>query len=281
MLSLGACGGANTEDVGYDPRPPAPQSSAANHSLIHVSNSDASYPIPLASDRSPSWIPTPEAPDSSGPSLPAAIEAAENGTSSTASGSGTGSGYAAGGDSSHSSGGRGLPSDLSLPELLAKAASSMPELPSTPCAGMDPQIVVVTSTHRLFLCDQGRAESFFDVSFGVGGLYKHRDGDGKTPIGIYSLSPPFSSSLVHLFIPIGYPNAADLEYAQNHGISNPGGAIGIHGPALSLLPRNRDSWPRDWTDGCIGTSTDADIDAIGSWVTRHPGATIDIEPPSS
>lgn len=268
LFLLNGCGGANTEVVGFNPRHTSP-SIDGNRPVTD------NYPAPTS--HSNAGTPSePPRPDSSGGVTAALPDPLANSPYAL----GNGGGNAALG---------AVSADLLLPitaEIASADRSSRPiVLPTvasataTPCAGRDSRIEVVTATHRLFLCDHGRSEGSFHVAFGLGGFYKHEDGDGRTPIGLYPLYPPEASDLAHLFIPIGYPNAADLAYDEAHGISNPGGDVGIHGPVLSLLPENPKLWPRDWTDGCIGLSTDADIERIGEWVTRHPGATIRIEPP--
>lgn len=274
-LWLGGCGGANTEVAGYRAEPPNP-SGATHRSPTNDSHSYSNASGPAGSGSTananamsgPTFRGLPLDSDPAGETAPGpgtlenvitAVTNPERSASFSSSASGA--------------------ADPFLPKLPVTESVSVPRFEPDPCAGRNSQIEVITSTHRLYLCDQGRSEGSFEVAFGLGGFYKHEEGDGRTPIGEYALSAPEASSDCHLFIPIQYPGPADWAYARSHGISDPGGDVGIHGPARSLLTEKESSWPLNWTDGCIAVSSDAEIDEIGNWVVAHPGATINIEPP--
>jgi murein L,D-transpeptidase YafK len=90
---------------------------------------------------------------------------------------------------------------------------------------------------------------------------KRRQGDGKTPEGVYRVAGKNAHSRFHLSLRISYPNKQDMAYAQKARIKDPGGDIMIHGLApahahLGWLHRFH-----DWTLGCIAV-TNAEIEEV-------------------
>ncbi|MBM4320420.1 MAG: hypothetical protein FJ125_10780, partial [Deltaproteobacteria bacterium] len=135
-----------------------------------------------------------------------------------------------------------------LMAILASAASSWAagEPPARapaadPCAGRLTTVVVRTEEHRLWLCLRGRSAADYAVAIGKGGTGKRQEGDGKTPLGVYPLGVPYTSSKFHLFVPVGYPTAEQ----QRQGYT--GGSVGIHGPARGLSFFGRLTTLVDWT----------------------------------
>ena len=103
---------------------------------------------------------------------------------------------------------------------------------------------------------------------------KERQGDNKTPEGLYAISGRNPASAYHLALRISYPSAADVERAQKAG-EDPGGDIMIHG-----LPNNEPKSEKrqrmtDWTAGCIAV-TDEEIEEI--WRLVPDGTPIQINP---
>lgn len=79
--------------------------------------------------------------------------------------------------------------------------------------------------------------------------HKRREGDGRTPEGLYFIDRKNPRSDFHLSLGINYPNSADIARAEAAGV-DPGGDIFIHGG-----PRPRiDRTGADWTAGCIAVS---------------------------
>lgn len=84
---------------------------------------------------------------------------------------------------------------------------------------------------------------------------KSREGDGKTPEGLYYISGRNPASKYFKSLQISYPNVTDTTLAKVNGVK-PGNHIMIHGIG------NRGSWgsadyrPRqgDWTQGCIAVT---------------------------
>jgi len=107
------------------------------------------------------------------------------------------------------------------------------------------------------------------VALGSGGLGKQKEGDGKTPLGRYGLGAPRQSQGYGIFVPVGYPTPAQ----QKLGFT--GSAVGIHGP-----PRGAGgalTTTVDWTAGCIAVGTDAEIEAISTWIRARHVKTVRIE----
>lgn len=105
---------------------------------------------------------------------------------------------------------------------------------------------------------------------------KVREGDGRTPEGVYSIAYRNPQSRFHLSLMTSYPDTRDEAEAARMGVS-PGGAIAIHG-----LPNDEDKARMlriheyvDWTDGCIAV-TDREIEEIFALV--DPGTAIEIVP---
>jgi murein L,D-transpeptidase YafK len=103
---------------------------------------------------------------------------------------------------------------------------------------------------------------------------KTRQGDHKTPEGLYRIDTKSSKSQYHLSLHVSYPSEKDKASAKDLGVS-PGGDIMIHGlpekfAYLGLLQSHY-----DWTDGCIAVSN-AEIEEI--WKLVPVGIPIEIHP---
>lgn len=137
------------------------------------------------------------------------------------------------------------------------------------------RIVIVKSRRSLTLYRQGQVLKTYKVALGGQPQGpKTRQGDNRTPEGVYTIDSRNSHSQYHLSLHISYPNAEDRARAKKLRV-NPGGDIFIHGlpPAYSYLgPLHRQ---HDWTLGCIAV-TDAEIEEIWSMVPN--GTTVEIKP---
>lgn len=147
------------------------------------------------------------------------------------------------------------------------------ESPVDPCRDRQTELVVRARARRLLLCRGGTTETSYPVNLGQGGLGKTKQGDKKTPLGRYLLSPPRPSvSGFTWFIPIGYPTRAQMKAGQT------GGAIGIHGPPDWMPQPVIDlGFQTPWTDGCVMLRTTLEIEAIRAWVLEHRPRFIEIE----
>ena len=103
---------------------------------------------------------------------------------------------------------------------------------------------------------------------------KVKQGDHRTPEGLYTLDSRNSNSHFYKAFHISYPNSKDLATAKKLGVS-PGGAIMLHGLPKEFAFVGKAQALHDWTDGCIAVSND-EMDEI--WKLVHVGTPIEIKP---
>lgn len=129
-------------------------------------------------------------------------------------------------------------------------------------------ILVSKDRHKLYLLFKGKVIREYAVSFGFGfkNGAKYKEGDGRTPEGLYKINFKNKLSQYHMSLRLSYPEKKDLVQAKMLKI-NPGAHIMIHG-----LPENMAGMPAsiqsihtfmDWTQGCIAV-TDHEIEEIFS-----------------
>jgi len=140
---------------------------------------------------------------------------------------------------------------------------------------MADRIVVHKKDRIMELMHNGQVLETYKIALGgqpLGG--KTRQGDHRTPEGVYVIDRRNRHSQFHRSLHISYPNAADRQRAHLLGVA-PGGDVFIHG-----LP-NGYGWigsahrDRDWTDGCIAV-TDQEIEEI--WRLVPDGTPVEIRP---
>jgi murein L,D-transpeptidase YafK len=123
-------------------------------------------------------------------------------------------------------------------------------------------VLVLKKERTLELLSQGKVIKTYKVALGgdpVGP--KTRQGDHKTPEGMYALDFRNSHSQFYKSIHISYPSEHDRSLARQKGVS-PGGDVFIHGLPNGYGAIGSAHRLRDWTDGCI-TVTDVEIDETG------------------
>lgn len=137
------------------------------------------------------------------------------------------------------------------------------------------RVVVLKKERTLQLLNQGKVIKSYRVALGGDPIGpKARQGDHKTPEGLYVLDSRNAHSQFYKAIHISYPSARDRAAAKKKGVS-PGGDVYLHG-----LP-NGYGWVgashrlKDWTDGCIAV-TNTEIDEI--WLAVPDGTLIEIRP---
>ena len=144
-----------------------------------------------------------------------------------------------------------------------------------PAGAKADRVVVVKKERTLTLMSQGKILKTYKIALGgepVGP--KIRQGDHKTPEGVYVLDRRNAHSQFYRAIHVSYPDAHDRVLARKLGVSA-GGEIYVHG-----LP-NGYSWIgsshrlKDWTDGCIAV-TNEEMDEI--WRAVPDGTPIEIKP---
>lgn len=148
------------------------------------------------------------------------------------------------------------------------------ELVANPTGPAD-KILIEKKARRLTLYSQGKQLKSYPIALGGNPEGpKERQGDNKTPEGIYRIESRNRNSSYHLALRISYPNEQDKKRAKDRGVS-PGGDIMIHGI------KNGFSWvgglhtELDWTKGCIAV-TDAEIEEIDKLVPN--GTAVEIRP---
>lgn len=105
--------------------------------------------------------------------------------------------------------------------------------------------------------------------------HKEREGDQKTPEGVYFFDLKNYRSDYHLGLHLNYPNLADRIRAAEKGIRDPGKDIMIHGLPNNWFKRKFINHPSDWTRGCAAV-TNSEIQNIFAAVSL--GTLIEICP---
>jgi murein L,D-transpeptidase YafK len=137
------------------------------------------------------------------------------------------------------------------------------------------RVLVEKTKRRLTLLSDGQILKQYRISLGRNPVgTKVRDGDNRTPEGIYHIDYRIQDSDYHMALHISYPSEADRRRARQMGYS-PGGSIMVHG-----LKNDDDEIAYyhgyfDWTKGCIAV-TNAEIEEI--WQLVPNGTTIEIRP---
>ncbi|WGI22164.1 L,D-transpeptidase family protein [Amylibacter sp. IMCC11727] len=112
------------------------------------------------------------------------------------------------------------------------------------------QVLVDKTARKMWLLHGTKALKEYDVDLGFAPKgHKFKEGDGRTPEGVYRIDRRNPNSAFHLSIGISYPNNADRAKARAAGVS-PGGDIFIHGGPVLFADKNK----ADWTAGCISVT---------------------------
>ncbi|MBN1944365.1 MAG: L,D-transpeptidase family protein [Bradymonadales bacterium] len=161
-------------------------------------------------------------------------------------------------------------SSVSAADCAAVWAAGLSPCDATP----DDYIVVNKSARNLALCNQGSAVSSWEVGLGFTPAGdKRREGDGRTPEGVFYVARLVPTSSYYKAFLLSYPEIEDAERAYalgeisstertniinaQNGCTEPpqttalGGLVEIHGGGGTS----------DWTAGCIAIS-DGGIDAL-------------------
>jgi murein L,D-transpeptidase YafK len=144
-----------------------------------------------------------------------------------------------------------------------------------PASAKADRVIVMKKERTLTLMSQGKVLKTYKVALGgdpVGA--KTRQGDHKTPEGIYRLDRRNAQSQFYKSIHISYPDAKDTARARKLGVS-PGGDVYVHGLPNGYKWVGASHRLKDWTDGCVAV-TDEEIDEI--WRVVPDGTPIEIKP---
>ena len=163
--------------------------------------------------------------------------------------------------------------------LIAAAIAFIVQLRQNPAGNRPPKadkILVEKGARRLTLFFGGRKLKEYHIALGFSPIGpKEREGDGRTPEGIYTVDFHKPDSAFHRALHVSYPSAEDNARAAESGVL-PGGDIMIHGLPNGLGALGGSAHQlRDWTAGCIAV-TDLGIDEIYSSV--NDGTPIEILP---
>ena len=166
---------------------------------------------------------------------------------------------------------------LLVPFLLAGFACGDPataQLPRAEPAKAD--LVIVRKKDRtLELRRDGRVIKAFPIALGPRPAGpKRKEGDGRTPEGVYTLDWRNSNSQFYRAIHVSYPRGDDGLHALRWGVS-PGGLIMLHGLPNGVSAAQVGHPWSDWTNGCIAV-TNEEMDQI--WSMVEDGTTIIIYP---
>jgi murein L,D-transpeptidase YafK len=146
---------------------------------------------------------------------------------------------------------------------------------STPNLLKADRVIVIKHERKLTLMHAGAVLKSYSIALGTAPVgAKQRQGDHRTPEGLYILDSRNDHSHYYKAIHISYPNVGDRKRAARLGVS-PGGDVFVYGLPNGygyIGPAHR---LHDWTDGCIAV-TDAEIDEIWSLVPN--GTPIEIKP---
>jgi murein L,D-transpeptidase YafK len=150
-----------------------------------------------------------------------------------------------------------------------------PGLCATPPRVNADRVLIEKKARRLTLYCRGQAIKTFQIALGqTPDGPKIKEGDGRTPEGVYLIDRRNPNSRFHRSLHISYPGPADLQRARELGV-RPGGDIMIHGIAdrVAWMGDAHRLW--DWTKGCIAV-TNEEIEEI--WRLVPDGTEIEILP---
>ena len=116
------------------------------------------------------------------------------------------------------------------------------------------KVLIEKQARRLTLFSKGEVIKTYTIALGGNPVGpKEREGDNKTPEGIYFIDSRNGNSGFHLSLHISYPNEQDKTRARELGVC-PGGDIMIHGIKNGFSPVGASHAGIDWTQGCIAVT---------------------------
>ena len=137
------------------------------------------------------------------------------------------------------------------------------------------RVFVLKKERKLELMNSGKVIKTYEVALGGDPIgAKTRQGDHKTPEGVYMLDSRNAHSKFYKSIHISYPNVQDRAAARKRGVA-PGGDVFVHGLPNGYRYVGMAHRLKDWTDECIAV-TDEELDEI--WQAVPNGTPIEIRP---
>ena len=168
-----------------------------------------------------------------------------------------------------------LPKLPVLPDLRLPPIFRTPPVPRPvpPIASPVDRILVEKSARRMTVWQKDGPPKTYRIALGFSpDGDKSREGDGRTPEGVFRIDRLNRQSKYHLSLGLDYPQKHHREAARRAGYS-PGGDIMIHGQPNQIPDGYKVKG--DWTAGCIAV-TNAEIKeifdhaAIGTEVEIRP-----------
>ncbi|WP_131652586.1 L,D-transpeptidase family protein [Pseudomonas taetrolens] len=137
------------------------------------------------------------------------------------------------------------------------------------------KILVLKSARKLQLISDGKPIKTYRISLGKQPKGpKIREGDKRTPEGLYWIDWRKRSEKFNLAMHISYPNVSDAAQARREGFS-PGSMIMIHGTPDTEENPEELFHTLDWTDGCIAMKN---YEMREVWNLTKDGTMIEIRP---
>ncbi len=172
----------------------------------------------------------------------------------------------------------GVFATLALGGLLSAALFLfLPKAPppalQPPIVGQIERIVVEKAVRRMTLWQNGAKVREYRIALGTAPVGdKVRQGDGKTPEGLFRIDRANPNSAFTLSLGLDYPQPDDRARARAAGY-DPGGDIMIHGQPNALPEGGK--LPGDWTAGCIAL-TNANMREV--WAVAGVGTVVEVRP---
>lgn len=115
------------------------------------------------------------------------------------------------------------------PMACGAAALAAMIAPAAAAASSVDRILIEKAARRMTLYDGAAVKARYRVALGFAPFGdKQREGDGRTPEGVYRITLKNPNSRYHLSLRLSYPDAEDRAAARAAG-EPPGGDIFIHG----------------------------------------------------
>ena len=158
---------------------------------------------------------------------------------------------------------------------LQKKLTLLEQKTAPPPYGPADKILIEKNLRQMTLLADGQIIRTYRIALGGNPEGpKERQGDKKTPEGIYFIKGRNKSSRFFLSLHISYPNEEDTKRAKKLGVA-PGGSIMIHGLKKDFAWMGESHTDKDWTEGCIAV-TNEEIEEIDKLVPN--GTLVEIRP---
>lgn len=149
-----------------------------------------------------------------------------------------------------------------------------PATVSGPITGNIDRIVIDKAGRLMVAFQNGKPVRSYHIALGFAPEGdKKRQGDGKTPEGIFKIDRRNDKSRFYLSLGLNYPRPEDVARAKAEGV-DPGGDIFIHGQPNGRVEKGY-RISGDWTDGCPAIS---DLEMKELFAATPLGTIVEIRP---